>query len=336
MALRITLAHQFKQQQGETFNLAFSLDGKQLVSSDGNALYLWQLSGEGTWSYERSLPFRNAVFPLFASRGEMLAYLCEAELIKLISLEGKERAIFPRPSHTFWAFSPDLHWLVSSDRERNILLWDLISGQGSPIIIPCPIDDKSGKSSELSNEFVGRFLFTPDSQRVVLFADSSEGSLHICAFEPEHRRITLQKTLPEGMIDGVISPNGKMLAIIVPNGQIYSHKEEVYVYDLDSLQLHHVFPQTTDKRYCLLAFSPDSRFLMSCKSDGWVDIFSLSSLECVAQFAAHPGLSSHATDPIGGLDWSSTGYIATGGASVFEKDMKRTDYTIKIWRVEEE
>lgn len=84
-----------------------------------------------------------------------------------------------------------------------------------------------------------------------------------------------------------------------------------------------------------LAFSPDSRHLMSCRSNGEIDIFSLKTLACVTQFDPHPGLSSHATDPLGGLDWSSTGYLATGGASVFEKDMKKTDYSIKLWKIEE-
>lgn len=111
---------------------------------------------------------------------------------------------------------------------------------------------------------------------------------------------------------------------------------EIYVYHLESLRLLQMFPQTTKARYSLLAFSPDCQYLMGCKTDGLVDVFSLASFDCVTQFAAHPGLSSHATDPIGGLDWSKTGYIATGGASEFEKNRNKTDYTIKIWKVEEQ
>jgi WD40 repeat protein len=131
-----------------------------------------------------------------------------------------------------------------------------------------------------------------------------------------------------------ISPNGKRLAMIVPNQQLYYSKDEVYIYDLESLQLLHVFPQTTDEGYCLLAFSPDSHYLASCKSDGFVEIFSLDPFETNTVFAAHPGLASHATEPIGGLDWSRTGFIATGEASVFEDDPLWEDYTIKLWKVE--
>ena len=73
---------------------------------------------------------------------------------------------------------------------------------------------------------------------------------------------------------------------------------------------------------------------MSSKSDSTVDIWSLSTFECVASFAAHPGLVTYWTEPIGGLDWSRTGYIATGGAGSFEEDELLKDYTIKIWKVE--
>jgi WD40 repeat protein len=337
MPLQITFVHQFEQQKRETWDLAFSADGKQLVSSDGSALYLWQLNEEGMWNYERSLPFQNATFPRFAPDGKMLAFGGKDAFVKLISCEGKELATFPSPSHASWAFSPDQRWFVCSDIGRNILLWDLVTFQNASIPIPFPAFDRSGKNIDQSNEMVGPFFFLPDGQHVVLRASSSEGYLHVCSFEPEHRRIIRQKTLHlDGMIDGAISPDGRMLALIVPNGQIFAYKEEVSIYDLESPRLLQVFPQTTEESSCLLAFSPDSHYLMSCKTDGWVDLFSLETFECLAQFAAHPGLFSHANDPVGGLAWSKTGYLATGGANVFEDDMDKTDYTIKIWKVEEE
>jgi WD40 repeat protein len=339
MPLQISLVHQFEQQQEETWDLAFSQDGQQLVSSDGSALYLWQLNEHGIWDYGCSFSFQKATFPRFAPNGKILAFGGKEEFIKLISLDGKEIATFSCPSHADWAFSPDQRWLVSSDRGRNILLWDLISYQSSSISIPFPAFDRRGNNTDLSNESVGRFLFTPDGQRLVFGASSSEGYMHLCSFDSEHRCIIRLKTFPiDSMLNGAIAPNGKMLAMIVPNGQILSsaYKQDIYVYDLESFQLLHIFPQTTNKRYCLLTFSPDNYYLASCKSDGLVDIFSLNTFERVTSFAAHPGLSSHATDPIGGLDWSTTGYIATGGASEFEKDMKKTDYTIKLWKVEEE
>lgn len=331
MPLRISLARQFEQQQSETLQLAFSQNGNQLISSDGRALYLWQLQEGGNWTYERSLPVRGAGILRFASD---IVFYVEEGLLKLISFEGQEKATFPHPSSRFWAISPDLRWLVSSDSARHLLLWDLVSRQSFSIPIPFPPSEQWKKGTHVSDEPVLRFLFTPDSRQVVLFADGVEGSLHICSFDPEHGHIRLQKTL-RGMIDGAISPDGKMLAIILSNDQVFNYKEDIYLYNLESLDLLHVFPQTTHERPCLLAFSPDSQWLASAKSEGSVDLFSVETWACETQFAAHPGLSSHATDPVGGLDWSTTGYIATGGASVLERDMDKTDYTIKIWRVDE-
>lgn len=335
MPPRISLVHQFEQQLSETYELAFSPDGKRLASSDMQGLYLWQLDEQGCWDYERSLPLHSMIPPRFSLDGRLIAYDGEAALIRFIDTDGRESMTFPSPSAFNWAFSHDARWLVNSG-EEDILLWNLASHQAVPARIPLPIPILYKKVDKPSG-YVGRFLFTPDCQKVILWADGAQGHLHVCSFEQERKQFVLLKTLPQGLIDGVISPNGKLLAIVDTNNQVYGYKQEIYIYDLESLRLLHMFPQNTNRWfYDLLAFSPDSRYLASSKYDGWVDIFSLETFELIAQFAAHPDLSSHATEPIGGLDWSKTGFIATGGASVFEKNMNETDYTIKIWRVEDE
>ena len=336
MPLRISLTHQFEQQQDETLEVHFSPDGNKLVSLDGKALYLWQLNKHGSWSYWQSLPFRYPSNPRFTLNSNSIAFRDENRYVRLISLEsGNEIAILSCPATTDFAFSPDQHWLVTGGTARNILAWDLRTYEYSliPVRFPPFRGDSGVDETTFVDETISGFQFTPDGLRFALLADSEDGYLHLCYFDPTDQTLLRQKTFPHGDMDLAVSPDGTKLAAIVPTGQVYSHKEEVYLYNLGSLRRLHVFPQTTNKRYCLLAFSPDSRYLMSCKSDGWIDIFSLDSFDCIAQFAAHPGLSSHASDPIGGLDWSTTGYIATGGASVFEQDMRKTDYSIKLWKV---
>jgi WD40 repeat protein len=329
MPPQISLVHQFEQQKRETLGLRFSLDGKRLGSTDGTDISLWQLDERGCWNYERSLPVQ-ADFD-FALDNRL--YILSRQSLQVISLDdGKDSVTVPWVAMTESAFSPDRRWLITGDARRNILLWDLLTYQCSPIPIPFPNDyNETGES----NETARNFRFTPDGQRIVFVVSSPDGYVHICSIDPIEKRIMRQKTFRHaGGLDLAISPNGKLLAAITSNHQIYNFKEEVYVYDLESLQLLHVFPQTTDKRYFLLAFSPDSRYLASCKRDGLVDIFSLTTFDRVVSFAAHPGLATYATEPIGGLDWSKTGYIATGGASVFEHDMDKTDYSIKIWKVD--
>lgn len=74
MPPRISLVHQFEQQQAETWYINFSPDGKRLVSSDGQALYLWRRDEGGSWDYEQSLPFRAATFPRFTPDSKRLAF----------------------------------------------------------------------------------------------------------------------------------------------------------------------------------------------------------------------------------------------------------------------
>jgi hypothetical protein len=144
MPLRISFVHQFEQQQRETGDLAFSQDGKQLVSSDGDAPYLWRLKEDGNWGYERS--------------------------------HGREVTTFPRPPSRFWQITPDLRWVVSSERE-HILLWDLVSSQDTPIRISIPFPSgRKGVITDWPDEPVLRFLFTPDCRQVVLFAGSPEAT----------------------------------------------------------------------------------------------------------------------------------------------------------------
>lgn len=214
------------------------------------------------------------------------------------------------------------------------MLWDRVSRRHFSVPYPYALDAVSGaSSSSVPGQRYAYFFFSPTGRQVLFWEGAS---LHLCQFDPDHHRMTFQKSLPYGRIDSRFSPDGKWLAIIDTNNQVYGYRQDIYLFSTESCQLLHVFPQPEGpEMYCLLAFSPDSRHLMSCRSDGKIDIFSLETLACVAQFDPHPGLSSHATDPLGGLDWSSTGYLATGGASVFEKDMDKTDYSIKLWKIEE-
>jgi WD40 repeat protein len=113
----------------------------------------------------------------------------------------------------------------------------------------------------------------------------------------------------------------------------------VYVYDLESLQLLQKFPEPVDTSYGMLAFSPDGRFLMCSREDGFIDIWSLATFEHVASFEAHKGPTSdmrHWSGTIGGLNWSTTGYIATGGTGIWRDDMVKEDLSIRIWKVEDE
>jgi hypothetical protein len=65
----------------------------------------------------------------------------------------------------------------------------------------------------------------------------------------------------------------------------------------------------------------------------------LATFERVAFFEAHTGPKPHErhwSEIIGGLDWSTTGYLATGGTRFLGEDMLKEDRSVIIWKIEEE
>lgn len=86
MPFQIALVHQFAQQQHETWELAFSPDGHRLVSSDGHAFYLWQLSPEGHWIFGQSFTLKESTFPQFLPGGELITLVYEVEAYPELTL----------------------------------------------------------------------------------------------------------------------------------------------------------------------------------------------------------------------------------------------------------
>src|SRR5258708_20401913 len=136
MPFQIALVHQFAQQQHETWELAFSPDGHQLVSSDGHAFYLWQLSAEGHWIFGQSFAIKKSAFPQFLPGGDLATLVYEEEAVRLTTLDGREKAVLPKPPPlgnqesqpsppcNVWSASPDLHWFLCNGQNRTLLLWD--------------------------------------------------------------------------------------------------------------------------------------------------------------------------------------------------------------------
>lgn len=336
MPLRISLLQQFEQQQAETRDLRFSCDGKRLASVDGTSLYLWKLQESGRWEYERSLPWSLAAWPTFSRDGKRLAFRGHKKYLQLLPLEGEEEEVtLPYRVRANAAFSPDHRWLVMEEENHQLIFWDLFTSQ--PTVIPLDFGEYAvNKQTGQRRKTIEQIRFTPDGQRLVLGAADAEGhgSVDLYYFDPIHKQLRLQATLPHGGIDVAIAPNGKLLATIDVQSVPGPFQQVICVYDLESCQLLHIFRQRDESFHTLLAFSPDSRTLLSGKSDGLVDLFSVDLFALSASFAAHPDLFTSAMDPIGGGDWAQTGYIATGGASVFEHDRGKVDCTIKIWKVE--
>ena len=326
MPLRISLLQEFEQQEDETFQVCFSPDGNILWSSDGTAVYQWQRNSGDIWNYCQRIS--GAAFDLQCiSDSKMIVFRDGEKIIHFSSFGGEERMMLSHPDQGImldFAISPDQRWLVMDGRDGNILLWDIVNLQWSTIAVPDQPDTADGTAC--------CFRFTSDSLGLVFSASNYEGQVHICHFDPEHDHYAIRRILPIFGIEGMkISPDGKLLAIAsIP---------DVYVYDLVRLQLLQKFSAPTGTHYDLLVFSPDSQFLVSSRGNGIVDIWSLATFECVTSFEAHLGPTRnirHWSETIGGLDWSATGYIATGGTGAQRNDMVKADFSIRIWKVENE
>lgn len=230
-----------------------------------------------------------------------------------------------------FALSPDQRWLVTGGKSGNFLLWDMVNHQWSSISVP----DRPDTTGETASYYC--FRFSLGGLGLVFIASGSEGQIHICHFDPEHDHYAIRKI---GSISGIqgmkVSPDGKLLAITSVD---FGSVRGVYVYDLKRLQLLQKFPAPVGTHYDLLTFSPDSQFLASTRGEGILDIWSLTTFECVVSFEAHMGPRPHErhwSETIGGLDWSTTGYLATGGTRFRRGDMPKEDRSVRIWKVENE
>ncbi|GCE09492.1 hypothetical protein KDAU_68210 [Dictyobacter aurantiacus] len=260
----------------------------------------------------------------------MIVFFDGEKHIRFFAYDGEELMALSHPDQGIvvdFAVSPDQRWLVRDGKNGNILLYDLLKHQWTSIDVPGQPDTADGT--------VGCLQFALSGLELVFFASSPEGEIHICHFDPEHDYYAVRRILPIFGIQGMkISPDGKLLAVTnVGDDDIRG----VYVYDLEQLHLLHKFPASGDVFYDLLAFSHDGRFLASSREDGILDIWSLTTFECVASFEAHPGPRLHErhwTETIGGLDWSTTGYLATGGTCFLGEDMLKEDRSIRIWKIE--
>jgi WD40 repeat protein len=124
----------FESIRERTFGLAFGRDGRKLSAfcHDG-VLHTWNIeSGEELEQLALAQPRRNVV-AAFSSDGEKLALADEGSVRLFDRWTGKERhslnASDLGDAPTAMAFSPDSRTLAAAGADRNVYVWELLTGR---------------------------------------------------------------------------------------------------------------------------------------------------------------------------------------------------------------
>jgi len=242
-------------QGGTTRTVAFSPNGKMLVSVGSNGGLLWDVSGKT--SKLRS-EFAGSGGAAFSPDGKTFVS-GDWNSVRLWDLTGPEpKAKLPVRGHDDEVraviISPDGRTLATSSHDGTLRLWDL----GGP-------QPKSRAPFHVDSEYATSLTFTPDGKKLI--SGNSNGTLQVWDVSAGQPR--LLKKLGESKSQGerdenwglAISPDGKMAAT---SGRFHSLR----LWDLTPEGSSDPIAPSGPRRYHgALAYSPDGKTVASGNSD---------------------------------------------------------------------
>jgi eukaryotic-like serine/threonine-protein kinase len=242
--------------------VAYSADGRWLAVADAQAnLTLWDV---GARRPVRSLKMYGYLDPFaFSKQGHLLGYYASgARAVSVVNLDSwQERARFPHTNNVaHLAFSADGSRLSIFEEEGTFNEWDIASRQAL---------STSKVSVSVSSENIDALAFSPDGR---ILAMPAENGLELREVNSDHfRHIDLEEA-PTALR---FSPDGKLLA-----AGIGGSDSEVWVWAVEELwRSPGAAPPPRWKLgkhrdwICSMAFSPDSRALVSASADSAVRVW---------------------------------------------------------------
>ncbi|KAI9708959.1 MAG: hypothetical protein M1820_003653 [Bogoriella megaspora] len=291
----------FEDHSGFLPSIAFSPDGKQLVSGSGDDMVrLWDIESDETLPNVAGSDLIHSV--QFSPDGKKLVLGIINDSILLCNLEsGEELKLFQddigRPH--FLEFSPDSK-LLATDQEDTIWLLDSSTGQALARLECHGFDD----DRLCSNYCVA---FSPSGRQLV--SGSSDGVVRLWDIESS-RPLAILKGHSRGFIDSIaFSPDGNLLAS--------GSDQTLRLWDVKTGKLLSTL-RGHDYSIRHIAFSTNGKQLASCSDDSIIRLWDAKTYEAIASFQGH----SHGVNL---STFSSDGkYLASSS----------NDNTVRIWDIQ--
>jgi WD40 repeat protein len=234
---------------GAVEDLAFSPDGRQLLTSDQSGLVQAREIRSGHVTFQLNTRFRHMAVSmngsLLALGGGGKKFIVDQAPAEVWNYESN-RQLFSLPdAGTYIAFSPDGRLLATGSRDRKIKLWDLQDGH--LLLHLGPVERNLGMS------------FFPDGDRIAV--GDELGSLSIWD-TATGRRVTTVQAHAGGIFKTAVSPDGKLLASVGAD-------QTVRLWNSDGLSEVATLRGHISEVWGV-AFSHDSRLLASSGKDGTV------------------------------------------------------------------
>jgi len=265
--------------QSTVERVAFSPHGRLLAARDDQStLALWDIhSPQRIASFE----MHGDLSPFaFSQQRNLLGYCASgAQAVSIVSLDTRQE-ITRLPNATnvaYLAFSADATRLLTLSEVGTLTEWDIASRQ--------PLRNSKFPGTDFTTDF-RRLVFSPDGD-VVAFGTANGLGL----WELNSGRQTLVRLAGTASSPTVLrfSPDGKWLAAGVEESD-----SEVYVWAVESLWRSAQATPPPRGRFgrhrdwiCDVAFSPDSRALVSASADSVLRVWELDHPEACRRYQGH-------------------------------------------------
>lgn len=287
---------------GKIYDIAFSPNGKMLVSGSGDeTVRLWnpmtgklmQTYSGSWWSGHTSLVHAVSYSP----DGSTFASASWDKTIKLWDVQTGQRlqalSEYPHVS-TSIAFSPDGKLIASGGSSRRIKIWDVQTGQRLRLLL--------GHS-----RLIHTIAFSPDGQ--ILASGSSDQTVRLWHVETG-TVLQVLKGHTSSIVSVAFSPDGTILA----SG---GWDQGIKLWQVQTGQPLHTLIEFADSPH-LLCFSPDGKMLANSSSNHTIRVWDIATRKELYTLQGHSGW-------INSITYSPDGRVLATGSS---------DGTIKIWRCE--